>query len=188
MKKIKYSVVEKKLIRNIFTVVLIQVLIIVMFFMAFNTSHPIDITDTKQAEITVDDVHYRVSQSRYSKNYWLIISENSTEYIFSNLEPSAEYSVNELSESISVGDRLFLRYYETFNIFGKINLIVDARTENETYRTLEEYNSSKQGVDIAVIIVFSVIEVLFCVVAVLFFAFNKNTRKSICRKIKKAIK
>ena len=187
MKKIKYSVVEKKLIRNVFISVLIQVLIIAMFFMAFNTSHPIDITDTKQAEITVDDTYCRFTGRRLTTT-WLVISENSTEYIFSSLEPSAEYSVNELYESISVGDRLSLRYYETFNILGKINLIVDARTENETYRTLEEYNNSKQGVDIAVIIVFSVIEVLFCVVAVLFFAFNKNTRKSICRKIKKAIK
>lgn len=188
MKKIKYSVVEKKLIRNVFISVLIQVCIIVMFFMAFNTSHPIDITDTKQAEITVDDIHYRVTQARYSKTYWLIISENSTEYIFSSLKPSAEYSVNELYKSISVGDRLSLRYYETFNILGKINLVVEARTETETYRTLEEYNNAKQGVDIFVIILFFVIEVIFCAIAVLFFAFSKNTRKSICRKIKKVKK
>lgn len=187
MKKIKYSVVEKKLIRNVFISVLIQVLIIAMFFMAFNTNHPIDITDTKQAEITVDDTYCRFTGRRLITT-WLVISENSTEYIFSSLKPSAEYSVNELHESISVGDRLSLRYYETFNILGKINLIVDARTENETYRTLEEYNSSKQGDDIFVIILFFVIEVIFCAVAVLFFAFSKNTRKSICRKIKKAIK
>ena len=189
MKKIKYSVVEKKLIRNVFISVLIQVLIIAMFFMAFNTNHPIDITDTKQAEITVDDTYCRFTGRRLTTT-WLVISENSTEFIFSGDEPFSgyEYSVSELHESISVGDRLSLRYYETFNILGKINLVVDAQTENETYRTLEEYNNAKQGDDIFVIILFFVIEVIFCAVAVLFFAFSKNTRKSICRKIKKVKK
>lgn len=185
MKKIKYSVVEKKLIRNVFISVLIQVLIIAMFFMAFNTNHPIDITDTKQTEITVDDIYYRITSGRHSTTYWLIISENSTEYIFSSLKPSAEYSVNELYESISVGDRLSLRYYETFNILGKINLIVDARTATETYRTLEEYNNSKQGVAIAVIVIFSVFELLFCAGTFIYFALDKNTIKSIYRKVKK---
>lgn len=184
MKKIKYSVVEKKLIRNVFISVLIQVLIIAMFFMAFNTNHPIDITDTEKTEITVDDIYYRITRGRHS-TYWLIISENSTEFIFLSLEPSAEYSVNELYESISVGDRLSLRYYETFNILGKINLIVDARTETETYRTLEEYNKSKQGVDIAVIVIFSVFELLFCAIVFISFALDKNTIKSIYRKVKK---
>ena len=189
MKKIKYSVVEKKLIRNVFISVLIQVLIIAMFFMAFNTNHPIDITDTKQAEITVDDTYCRFTGRRLTTT-WLVISENSTEFIFSGDEPFSEYeySVSELHESISVGDRLSLRYYETFNILGKINLIVDARTENETYRTLEEYNNEKQGDAILVIILFSVIEVLFCAIVFISFALDKNTIKSIYRKVKKVKK
>lgn len=186
MKKIKYSVVEKKLIRNVFISVLIQVCIIVMFFMAFNTSHPIDITDTKQAEITVDDTYCRFTGRRLT-TAWLVISENSTEFIFSGDEPFSgyKYPVEELNELISVGDRISLRYYETFNILGKINLIVDARTETETYRTLEEYNNSKQGVDIAVIVIFSVFELLFCAFVFISFALDKNTIKSIHRKVKK---
>ena len=186
MKKIKYSVVEKKLIRNIFIAALIQVLIIVSFVRLFNASQPVDISDTKQVEIIVEEVYYR---TRTRLEDWLIVSDNSTKYILANPGIFPEYTVSELYELISVGDRLFLRYYETFNIFGKTNyFVVDARTETETYRTLEEYNNSKQGVDIAVIVIFSVFELLFCAGTFIYFALDKNTIKSIYRKVKKVKK
>ncbi len=185
MKKIKYSVVEKKLIRNVFISVLIQVLIIVSFVRLFNASQPVDISDTKQVEIIVEEVYYR-TRTRFED--WLFVSDNSTKYILTNPGIFPEYTVSELYELISVGDRLSLRYYETFNILGKINLIVEACTETETYRTLEEYNKSKQGVDIAVIVIFSVFELLFCAGTFIYFVLEKNTIKSIYRKIKKAKK
>ncbi len=185
MKKIKYSVVEKKLIRNVFISVLIQVLIIVSFVRLFNASQPIDINDTAQTEITVDDIY----TIRVLRENLLFVVADSTYYLFTSRATFKDFSVHELYNSISEGDHLSLIYYESDSIlFKKVNTVVDARTKTETYRSFEEYKKSKQGLDIAVIIVFSVIEVLFCVVAVLFFAFNKNTRKSICRKIKKAIK
>jgi len=183
MKKIKFSVVEKKILRGLCIFVLIQLLIVVEFVYLFNSSGQIDIKDTKQVNVTVDSLRYFEGISKHSAGHIVIVS-GSTKYYFMNRSTSDEYSVSKLCKALSKGDTLTIRYYETERLFlGKINLIVDARVGAEIYRSIEEYNQGHKGATLAVVIIFVVIELLFAAVLAFYTIINKNTMKSAKRKV-----
>lgn len=183
MKKIKFSVVEKKILRGLCIFILIQVLIVVAFVYLFNSSGQIDIKDTKQVNVTVDSLSYFHGSSKHSAGRLVIVS-GSTKYYFMNRSTSDEYSVSKLYEALSKGDSLTIRYYETERLFlGKINLIVDARGGAEIYRSIEEYNRGHQGSEVGVIIVFVVIELLYFGFLLIYIYIDKNTLKSVKRKV-----
>ncbi len=179
--KNKFYLVEKKLLRTVIALVLIQLLIIFTFIHMLICSQLIGVNDTKQIEITVDDIYC----VRVPREDWLFVVSDSTKYLFKSRPTFEERSVNELYESISKGDKLSLKYYEEYNIFWKANLVVDARTETKTYRTIEEYNRGKQGVSVCVFIIFSVIELVFIGILFLYIWLNYNTIKGVYRKAKK---
>lgn len=180
-KKIKFSLAEKKLTRMVIVLTFIQLVIIFFFIYMLIGSQQINVNDTRQIDITVDDIYcFRVSRSN-----WLLVVSNSTEYLFTSRSTFEEYSVSELYETIAEGSKLSLRYYETHMILGKFNLVVDARSETETYRSIEEYNRGKQGVPAFVTIIFSIIELIFVGIVLIYVWLNYNTVKGIYKKFKK---
>ena len=182
MKKINLSTAEKKMIRKAAVFALIQVLIVCFFIRFLNTSKPIDLADIKYVNITVDDA-YLVNMSH--KETWLIIVSQSTKYVFEHHTFYDEYSVYELHEEISKGDYLSLSYYDEYTLLGKTNLIVELQNETKRYRSLEEYNRSKDGLPIASIILFIVAEFLLVGVEILYVCINYNVIIYFYRKIKK---
>lgn len=182
MKKRKLSFTENKTVRAIFLFILIQTLIVFSFILLVKSSQQIDINDTRQVDITIDDIYI----IRVPKEDWLFVVADSTYYLFTSRASLEEYSVHELYNSISKGDHLSLIYYELDSIlFKKVNTIIDARTETEIYRTIEEYNRGKQGVPIFIVILYSIIELMFVGGLLIYAWINLDIIKSIYRKTKK---
>ena len=182
MKKIKFSIVEKQAMRTAIILVLIQVVIVIMFVFVFRASQPIDIKEINQIDIIVEDI-YLVRSSRSNK---LLVVSDSTMYLFQTSPMFEEYSVNELYELISKGSKLSIRYFETYMLYyGKVRYVVDARSETETYRSIEAYYSSHEGAAIFVIILFSVLELFFIGLVFITVLGNSGTFKGIYKKIKK---
>ena len=177
--QMKFSLMEKKLLRTVTAFALIQLSIVFIFVRMFIVVQPVSISDIKEIDIIVEDVYCLSSL----KQKWLVVIADSGKYIFEN-GTFAECSISELYKFIHKGDKLSLMYRETHSISGK-NLVVDARSETATYRTIEEYNRGQQGVPVFVVTLFSLIELVFIGVIVLYIWLNHNTIKGFYRKIKK---
>lgn len=184
MKHTIFSLAEKKLLRTVIVLVLIQLLIIFTFVFMFRNSQQINVNDTKQIDITVNDVYY----FRVLRENWLFVVSDSTEYLFTSRSTIKEYSVSKLYESIHEGDELFLMYKETYTVLGKVNLVVDARSKTETYRTIEDYNDGKQGIPVFLVVVFSIIEIVFIGIVFVYAWINYIIFKGVFRKIKQLLK
>ncbi|MBQ2273271.1 MAG: hypothetical protein II337_07415 [Clostridia bacterium] len=181
MKKIKLSLAEKKLLKTVIALILIQFAIVLILTPSMNPK-PIGIEDTKQIDITVDDIYY----FKFSKgDSWFVVVSDSTRYIFIGRPTFEGYSVSELYRSIHKGDKLSLMYRETYNILGRVNLVVDARSGSEIYRTIEEYNVGAQYTKVFVAILFSIIEIVFIGIIFVYVWLNHNVIKGFYRKIKK---
>ena len=180
MKKNKFSLAEKKLIRTVIVLALIQFAIIFIFARMLIGSRQINANDTKQIDIIVDDIYY----FRVPRENWLVVVSDSTKYLLKGRSTSEEYSVNELYESIIEGTKLSLMYKETHTVLGNVNLVVDARSETETYRSLEEFNRGKQGAPAFVTIIFSIIELIFVGIVLVYVWLNYTTIKGVCKKSK----
>lgn len=182
--KIKFSIVEKKAIRTMLLLTLIQFLIIFYFVVFIMGSQPIDINNTKKIDITVDDMYI----TREFKGYVLYVIADSKYYLFPSRATFEDYSVHELYNSISKGDRLSLICYESSDmILGEINIVVDARTESVTYRSFDEYTRSVRGVPALTIILFIAIEIVFVGIIFVYVWLNYNTIKGVYRKTKKMV-
>ena len=174
------SLSYKKIIRDILLFVLIQALIICVFIFLMSDNQPININETKLVDVIVDDIYcFRVRGEN-----WLCLVADSTKYLFFSRVTFADYSVHELYTSISKGDRLSLRYYESNSGLLKSNIVVDARSETEIYRTLEEYNRATQEGTIGLIIIFLVVELIFVGVFVLYIWWNYKTIKKLLFKMR----
>lgn len=181
MKKRKLSLVEKKGVKAFLLLFLIQFVIILSFLCLARGSQQIDTNDIKQIDITVDNIYI----IRVPKEDWLFVIADSTYYLFTSRPTFEDYSVHELYNSISKGDSLSLAYYELDSILFKgVNTVVDARTETEVYRTFKEYNRGKQGVYIFIVILYSMIEIVFIGIAIIYTWINSNIIKSVFRKHK----
>ena len=182
MKNIKLSAGEKRSIRAILLLTLIQLVIVLLLVHFMNESRQININDTKQIDITVDDIY--IIGSRRLK--WLFVADDSTRYLFMSRPTLEERSIYELYDSISKGDELSLIYYESNHIiFGNVNVVVDARTETEVYRTFDEYNRSSQGLSTFVLIVFLIAEFIFIGIAFVCVWLNRGNLKSLYKKMNK---
>ncbi len=180
-KKLRFSVVEKKTLRTLIVFVVIQLVIIFVFVRLFRSSQQINIEDVKQIDITVDDT-YRFWTRHDS---WLIVLSDSTDYLFASPPTDEESSLHEIYKSIHKGDKLSLMYQEIYNFLGKTNLVVDARSETQTFRTFEAYNKGKEGLPLFVIILSSVIEIAFIGIVFVSVWLDRNILKGIYRKIKR---
>lgn len=183
MKKNKISLVDKRLLRTLLLLALIQIIIIILFVESMSDLQKIDIQDTVEVDITVDDIYIHGTQ----KTERLYVVADDTKYVFKSRSSFNEYSTMELSRSVSIGDQLSLRYFKSDKIFfPESNIVVGAESENEIYRTIEEYNNSKNGLAFWVILIFSVIELIFVPLVTLFVWLNfkkiKNIYKTLSRK------
>lgn len=180
MKNNKFSLAEKKLFRIVIVLALIQLVIIFTFVHVLIDSQQINETDTERIDIIVDDIYYY----RVPTENRLVIISDSVKYFFKSRSTLEEASVDQLYKSISEGTRLSLRYQET-RIWGRtVNLVVDARSETEVFRTIGEYNRGKQGISVYVCFVFSAIEIVFIGIVFACVWINYGTFKGFYRKIK----
>ena len=183
MRNFKFSLGEKKSIRAIILLTLVQLVIIFLLVIAINESRQINIDETKQVDITVDDIYLFRGSHRDSR--WLFVADGATRYLFWGKNTSEDASTYELYDSISCGDKLSLIYYEsTHIILGNINVVVDARTETEVYRTLDSYNRSKQGLIPFVIILYVIMEFIFIGIALIYVWLNLSNFKTLCERKK----
>ena len=181
MKNTKFSSTQRKILRVVIALILIQIAIIVVLGCMLESSKQVDASDLKRIDITVDDV-YDIKITRES---WLIVESDSTKYLFTGLSTYDECSVDELYESIQKGDKLSLMYQETYNILGKVNLVVDARSEFGIYRSIDEHNEGKHGLVAFVLVMFAVIEFFFAGIALVYVWIHYSTFREIFRRIKK---
>ena len=164
-----------------FVFVLIQIIIVGSFLRLYSAGRPVDINDTKQADIIVEDSYLTSTR----KEQWLVIIADSEKYLFESHSLFDSYPLGQLNESISKGDKISLRYYEGYAFFGRYNFIVEAQNETEIFRTIEEYNRSKQGVPIFAVILFIIIEIVCAFIVFVYFWINRNIVKGLFGKIKK---
>ena len=72
MKKVMFSVVEKRLIRSMLILGLVQILILIAFIRMFNIGQPVSTYDTKQADIIVEDIYLISSRKEQHEKPFLI--------------------------------------------------------------------------------------------------------------------
>ncbi len=181
MNKINLSPKQKQTLCSLIIFALMQILIILVFSWLLYKSKPVDLENTKQITITVDNVRYQ----RGPTEYYFIIYSDSEKYLFSNYGRFGEYSNRELYESISIGDRLTLTYYNSSSLLhGNFNSVIEAQSNTEIYRSVEEYTKLTAGISTAVTIPFLIIELVFVGVLILYVLNSKNTLIKIGRKLK----
>lgn len=181
MKKRKYSKEEKKIIRNLILFLFVQVLCMQLCFYCWNACQPIDINDTKQVDIIVDKAYETISGRRQV----MYVVADSEYYMFTAPGFFEEYTVGELNDRISEGDHLSLIYYEGYSFFQKVNHVIDARSETEVFRSLENYYRGKQGIPAFGVIICVIIESLFLTLFVMYVTSHSVAIKIIYKKIRK---
>lgn len=179
MIKLKLSIAEKKSISFFVMCALIEIIIILLVSNAIASFCPLQIQDTKQIEIVVEDVFY--DYGRVSSR--LVLTSGSEKYYIHNRSSEEEYSIRQLKEMITIGDRLILNYCEERNLWGKYNSVVNAQTETEVFRSIDNFNNDQKIGSIILIIVLIFIELFLCLYVILYTFLNKNTIRSLLRKI-----
>ena len=165
---------QKRFIRATIMFIVIQILIILLFSFLLIESRPIDSKDMKRLDLVVESIDYKKVISEYRMD----IYSDSVRYSFNSRSILSECSVSELYDKIKVGDRLSIIFFEKSNLFDKQNLIIDARTETEIYRSVDTYNNGKSSLVTVVIIILCIVEILFFGVLALFIYINRNTIKN----------
>ena len=165
---------QKRFIRATIMFIVIQILIILLFFFLLIESRPIDSKDMKRIDLVVESIDYKKVISEYRMD----IYSDSVRYSFNSRSILSECSVSELYDKIKVGDRLSVIFFEKSSLFDKQNLIIDARTETEIYRSVDTYNNGKSSLVTVVIIILCIVEILFFGVLALFIYINRNTIKN----------
>lgn len=160
----------KKLIDSCCKFVVIQIIMVAVFLSVLKESKPIELQQTKQTDITVEEVYYYRNISEYR----LTVCANSEKYVFTSRGNIQDYSVSKLSDIISVGDKLSIIYYEKDGVFADNNVIVDARTKTKTYRSFEKYNEGKQGLPLFISLAFAFCEIVVCGAFIFYIVIWKN--------------
>ena len=109
----------------ILVIAIVQLVILAVLLIFWNGTQSVDLSQTKQLNITVKKVDYR--NDFHEPN--LYIYDGLTEYKFSKGAVSSEYSgVFDVSKEINVGDVLTITYIEDSNVFGKYYLVIEITT------------------------------------------------------------
>ena len=174
MRKSNSALKRRKFIRK-FTIsfLLIQITIATLAGSLLYESSPINMDDCASQKIIVQAREYK----RVYGEHVCQISSNGAIYWFPNLGMFEKYSSRELYEEMEPGKSLDITYTEGRNFFAKHNLIVDARSESTIYLDFGTYNNEKGKLVVAVIIMFSVIELVFLAIFICIFLFNSKELK-----------
>ncbi len=174
-KKKKYKNTAKA--KQITTFVILQIFAIVLFASMIYNSVPISPEKVESASIHVKNID---NLPTYREHRVFVYTENDT-YIFPNMA-SFQLTNEELVDKVKEEDQIFIKYSERYSfILGRHKFIVDARSESETYLSLDEYNSKTPliGVIILIIILESIL-VGACVTYYIFYhglQFSRKKRK-----------
>ena len=180
MKNIKFSSSEKILIRTLLIFAFIQILILLLFIRLLNESKPITTQEIQRCYIVVEKTQFERAISEYR----FIIYSDSQKYYFGNRATRAEYSCSELYATVSVGDQLSIAYYEENSIWGNKKWVVEACSEIEAFRLMEEYNKGKKGLTTIVYVGFFIIQLVSLGFFIIYIWFKLNIFKGLARKLK----
>ena len=148
--------------RLFFRAMLIQIVILLFLTALLYKSKPIDINDCETKQITVD-----AKDSVYNSDRIYRVYSNGIRYDFPTHSIRNKYDPKELYETIQEGDKLDITYTKGYVSWKKINLVVAVKDETTTYLDFDSYNSQLKTAFIAVIVLFAVVELIFC--AILYF-------------------
>ena len=147
--------------RLFFRAMLIQIVILLFLIVGIYESKPIDINDCETKQITVDAKEYYYGYNEYKCR----IYSNGIRFWLPSHSISPGYNPREFYDTIQEGDKLDITYTK----YGvrKRNLVVAVKDETTTYLDFDLYNSQKKSAFIAMIVLFAVVELIFC--AILYF-------------------
>ena len=158
--------------------ILVQIIIISLFFACFNSSKPVEIKDCSETQLVVEDKKY----ARKYNEYTCRVFSNGNRYDFPNLGPLGEYSTEEIYNDIKIGETIDVTYIERNDLFGKYNYVVDASNKNKKYMNFAVYETQQEIAFLSVIMLFGIIEFSFILILGMFIIFHCP---HIRRKIKK---
>ena len=168
--------------KSIIWIAILQFIILAFFLVFWNDTQTVDLSQTKQLDITVREIDYR--RDFHESN--LYIYDGLKEYKFSKGALSSEYrGVFDVSKELNVGDTLTITYIEDNDVFGEYNLIIDAYSSDNRYLSYQRFNVDKQHARIGVSILFGVVELIFILVSAFIIILSKKTSPSRKRKTDK---
>ena len=153
--------------------VVVQSLILLLFFGLFYASKPIDVNSAKTAQIIVEDKEHK----RVFREYRCVIFSNGLRYDFPNEGILGKYTPKELYDTISKGEKLDITYVKAYTITGSYNLIINAQSEKSLYLDFNLYNVSRSKAHNAVCLSFAVLEFLFLIGSAFVIAFKRKDLK-----------
>ena len=143
--------------------VLIQVVILFFFLLAYNKNAYITLEDCHSDSIIVEEKNFIKGHSRIRGSVFYVVSGGES-YTFS----STKYREIDLDRLISIGEVIEIHYINSDDHF----LVVDARNENEVYVDINEYNRESQLSNVFAIISFSIVEIIYLTLVIFFNIFD----------------
>ena len=146
--------------KSIIKFVCVQIVIVLLFFEAFFSNF-----DIENAEKITESVFVENTEGRHDLfgDYTFIVYSEDKEYRFPNLGNNRYFM-----ESVATDSIIQITYIEKFNIWGKNNYVIDARSETEVYLAYEDYIEQKEKSFVAFVVIFAVLEFIFLVVFILY--------------------
>ena len=166
--------VDKK---TVWCIVLTQIVILLLFLWGIYESKPVKMEDCTSEKIVVEDKEYA---RKLFGEYNCYVSYLKSDYVFPNLGVLGDYTSKELYEIIQIGETMEILYTKRLGIWGCQNLILDAESETGEYLDFDLYNQQKGKAFTAMIVIFSIVELIFLSVVVCILVLN--TRKRIFTK------
>lgn len=144
---------KRELWKNIlwgFFVIGLQVFVLLSYFTRIPVNKPIDSTDTETVTVVVQDIEYKKGYYWFKRHgphsyYYLNVHTESEVFKIYGKDYRDEYSVSQLNDAIKKGDTLTLTYLEYYPWLFPKKFVVDIRSGNQVYRSLDAFNENIKG-------------------------------------------
>ena len=158
---------------------LVQSLILVAFLYIIRSHESVDNNAIVETSIVVEKIE---GKQVLLSGYKTIIYSDSKQFTFIKIPilGTKEYSMHQLKETINEGDILDIKYIQE----NDHNVILDARINGKTLRSIDAYNSFLKSQQRIGIVVFIIVEILFLLVVLFYIIFCLDEPKSYYRKKK----
>lgn len=155
--------INRKLKKHVLAFVFAQIVILLLFVPdMINQKPPITLDDTTEKNVVIEKVRFIRGGPKSSDKIDIITSDG--KYRFPNIDTGGNYSNRKLKDLLSEGDVITIRYKERLTVFGRNLVIADARTENEVYRTFDEFKKQMEDGFYLWIGVFVLVELVYAAV------------------------
>ena len=170
MKKAKLN--SNQLIKRVIGFIFVQGIILLLFVFGVYESKPIEVSACTEELIWVEDIEYMPTY----KEYKCRVYAEGVRYDFPNLGAFSEYTGQELYMEIQPGEPLVITHIERYSLWGKYNLIVNAKGDSNVYLDVEVYNRQKEKAFVFILVTFLIIEAAFLTVLTfnMLFKFKKH--------------